>query len=127
MNAVLDATNLSVSGLSDLVLLASIVLAGIYWRAHPTAARLAMAGLVCVFADGLLGIMITVLYPVAPIPMGSSDLSPSQWEAIELGGLTLHLLVNLVGALGVILIVIALLAEGSRSRATEEQDVEGVR
>lgn len=110
-----------------LVLAGGAVLAIVYRRAHPTAARLAVTGLLCVLVSDVVGTIVTIAFLTATRPPLPGD-DHTRQSAIELVRTTSQFVLYLAEIAGWVLVFIALFAAGRRLMSTPgAQGQEGVR
>lgn len=126
MGELLDAAIRVLQVVSYLALVVGIVVAHHYQKVQPRAARLAVIGLICVFANWVLGAVVTWTY--------SALLEPKQFERygiphepVVLADHLLHYFLNLAGAVGWVLVLAALFAAHRRPPAAAEHRMDGAR
>ncbi|WP_152362674.1 hypothetical protein [Microlunatus speluncae] len=116
---VVEASSWSLFGLEGVLLLAGVVLAGFRRRSHPTAARLAVAGLLGVLCCNFLRVGISLFYPRLPPGQGSAE----YWQAQQFGLLSLHHVVSFIGAVGWALVLGAIYVQGGQPQAAGQEQI----
>ncbi|GAB3739050.1 hypothetical protein [Microlunatus parietis] len=124
----MPTANWVVNGLSALVVLAGLVTVRLPRSARPTAALFAVTGLLCILADMLLSAVIFRFYPRFPPTQGGlGGPTREQWQALDLGLLSLDHVISLVGAVGWAFVLVAMFVEAGRPRPIHRQSAGGVR